>query len=551
MKLENNSKKLDSSLVLKYSQEYGLPEEIVSSLLLKNYTQSEMESIVKDKELLDPFLIPSIDKVCDRILKAIKNQEKIFIFGDYDVDGTMAVTIFHRFLKEVGAKVSPYIPERSDGYGLSEEAVKDIFTKEGKVIITVDTGITAFDPALLAKDLNIDLIVTDHHNLHENGLPEVFAAINPKIEGTPEQIRNLSGAGVALYICRALNSFFVEQNLIEEEKNMVPYFSLAMISSIADVVSLRGENREIVKKGLKHIKKPGVIGLEQLVQNCNFFNHPTSSDIAFKISPILNAAGRLGQAEKTLDLLLTDDFRQAKYKSAYLISLNEDRKKLTEKYKPIALSKAKEQEENKVVVLAGDYPLGIIGILAAKVLEETGKPTIIISVKKGLGKASCRSIPAFNVKIAIDKTKDFHEGGGGHDVAAGFSIKESQIKEFVKEINKYAETIDFDVEETVFYDAEISWDKLKKDIYVDSLIKLEPFGKDNENPVFLIKEIDFEEGRVLNGGHLMLKTTEGHILFKFFPKQSEMDILNKKKISVIGEVSSNNKKLKVIIKEII
>ena len=513
MKLVNKSDSLDKEIVKEISQESGIVPAVVKSLLNKNYSKEEVLSLTKDKDFLDPMKIPSIEKVCQRLLDAKNKNEKVFIFGDYDVDGTMATTIFYRFLNKIGVKTEHYIPERSDGYGLSETAITEIYTQEGRVVITVDTGITAFKPIDLANDLGLDVIVTDHHNIPDEGCPDALACINPKIEGMPSEIYNLSGAGVALYVCRAINQVFFEKGEISTKVDMTPYFCLAAISSIADVVPLRGENREIVKKGLRNIKKTGIMGLDALVGHCNFWKQPTAMNIAFKISPILNAASRMKQAEKTLNVLLTDDYREAKAKSAALLTLNEKRKELTEKYKPQVVEEASKQVNNKVVVLAGKYPLGIIGILAAKVMEGTGKPTIIISVdSEGKGKASCRSVKAFNIKTAIDKTVDHHLGGGGHDVAAGFSINESQIDEFIKAVNEYAKTQDFEVEEEVFYDEKIQAQELADSNLKKSLGILEPVGKDNESPRFLIEDLEIKSIRVITGGHLMMDTEFGRAM---------------------------------------
>lgn len=550
----------DPVFVKKIQEDLGfsIPKYIAEILALRSFKDEHelLDFLLIEKKLQNPFLLPDMEKSCLRIIEAIKNQEEITICGDYDVDGTLATTILLRFLRKVGAKVSYFIPHRTlDGYGISDQTMINLKEKHNtKVVISVDTGTTAFDAANKAKELNMDLIVTDHHNLHQDGLPDVFALINAKRpECKNPDFQMLAGSGIAFYFIRALNLTFEKLNLrskIDEDDYMV----LAMMASIADVVPLLKDNRVIVKYGLEHLPYSKIEGVEALFQELSIDQlHPSARDIAFRFAPVINAAGRLGHAGQALDLFIETNKLQAAVKAQDLIKVNKQRQKISEALNKQVLEigeKIVKESNPPVLVVAGEFHVGVIGIAAAKLVNAHHRPAIVIGFDEtGYGKASCRTIEGMNVKKALDATRDHHLGGGGHDMAAGFSINKDQLEGFTEAVIKYFKENSNKEERTLIIESEFDCDEISED-GIKIIEMLEPFGKDNNAPMVKINNLKVSEQRTVRGGHLMFifENELRGMLFNPTEKQKENSL---HMFDAIGEISAQKGVMRIVINKIL
>jgi single-stranded-DNA-specific exonuclease len=513
-----------------------------------------LDFLLTEEKLADPFGLPDMKLVCERLTTAIQNQEQITICGDYDVDGTLATTILLRFLRHAGAKVNFFIPHRTkDGYGISDETMQFLHDTYGtKVAISVDTGTTAFDAAEKAKELGMDLLVTDHHNLSDQGLPPVYALVNAKrLSEAENDYSILAGAGVAYFIIRALNQHWKQNNIFRPiEEN--DYSVLAMMATIADVMPLKGNNRVIVKYGLRNLPHCRIEGMNALFSELAIHT-PVAKDIAWRFSPVINAAGRMGSATQALELFVETNKLQALTKAKDLIALNNQRRKVSESVNKEVLKEADKivaESNPPVIVVAGNFHVGVIGISAAKIVDKYKRPAMVIGLDEtGYGKASCRTIPGFNVKKALDYAKDHHLGGGGHDMAAGFSINKEQIPAFTQSVTEYfnshppIEEPSMDVECTLDY-TELTPQSIK-------LIEmLEPFGQDNPAPVVRINNCIVSEQKEIRGGGLMF-ILDNEVRALMFSADEESKKTNFKKFDAIGEITAQKGQMRFIIKEII
>lgn len=510
-------------------------------------SEDELTRFFNSATISSPSEMTNIDKICERIKLAITNKEKIVICGDYDADGTVSTAMLVRFFKDIGYPVSWYIPHRvEEGYGISAIGVEKLVQDGAQLLISVDNGIAAFDAGLKSIELAVDLIITDHHDLVGDKMPECFAILNPKIDDPKKTYRYLAGAGVVLYLLRALKR---SMNLTI---NLDKHLLLCMIASVADVVPLRDENRTLVKKGLeiihKHTQIPGLGYLfEEAGLNARYLNNLTAKDIGYKVAPMLNAAGRLEGAEKTILLLLTDDQDEAKEYAHDLKVLNLRRRAESDLlYERI---KASEKMDDDVLVFSGDYHPGIIGVVAGKLKQELRKPVVIIAInEEGIGKASCRSIEGFNIKDAIESLKELHLGGGGHYMAAGFSIKQENIEQFRKAMNDHFKA-KFDPS---LFKPEIDLTLSKKDMvqtFLNQLEALEPFGAKLETPVVEYAG-EVTSISVIKEKHLLITLDNILTCWLFFKADQLESIQGKLYLKVVGELTIKSKKPSLIITRI-
>jgi len=470
-------------LIEKLSLETGYDDSLVRILInRKNHTAEDIEGFLNPslKNLFDPFLLNDMKLAVERIKLAISDKEKIYIYGDYDVDGVTASSLLYTALKELDALVDIYIPDReAEGYGLNLAAVQKIHELGGTLIITVDCGITSVSEAELSKKLGIDMIVTDHHTCPEI-LPDCVAVINPKRKDSTYPFSELCGAGVALKLCSALG--VINDTLL----------SIAAIGTVADIVPLVSENRIIAAYGIEKLK-------EGILENINILTSVAGSDyktinartLGFTIAPRINAAGRMASAKEAVEFFITKDKKRMIELSEYLNSLNEERqateRQITEEAK--ALIEKTNEDKNPVIVLWNEgWHEGVIGIVASRLTELYYKPCVLISVNNGIAKGSSRSIKGFNIYDALKGVSSYLIKFGGHSLAAGLSLYEKDLLEFKEKLNENSREI---FENNSFF-PEITLDcELKaKNInveYFEFLKALEPFGMGNPEPVFLIK----------------------------------------------------------------
>ncbi|MBQ7574079.1 MAG: single-stranded-DNA-specific exonuclease RecJ [Clostridia bacterium] len=486
--------KISDAVAVKMSRDLKIPR-IIAKVLLNRGINSDgaMDFIKKSMQgVINPMLLTDMDKAVNRILLALKNNEQITVYGDYDVDGITSTAMVYEFLKEHGANVSYYIPARADeGYGINIMAVNKLRKSGTKLLITVDCGITAIGEVEFARLQGMDVIITDHHTCKER-LPEAAAAIiNPKRPDSDYPFDALAGVGVAFKLILALTMALKEST----NECFSKYVDIVAIGTIADVVSLTGENRIIVDRGLislKNTQRPGLIAIKEV---SGADQKPINATVvAFAIAPRLNAAGRLGTATTAVELLLTKDIDRAREIAAELDNENRERQETEQEIFAEALdmiSKDANFDKKKVIVLAHeDWHGGVIGIVASRLCERYYKPCILISHSNGIGKGSGRSIKGFNLFDALSYCEDCLTEFGGHSVAAGLNVNMSDLDRFITKINKYADgvlTPDLMVP-SVDIDCKISPDEATLE-NARLISSLEPFGMGNEKPIFSLEGV--------------------------------------------------------------
>ena len=460
------------------------------------------------KDFYNPFLMPDMQKAVDRIINAIKNKEKVIIYGDYDVDGITSTTVLKQFLAERGLIVDWYIPNRlNEGYGLNKNAIKEINDKGYKLIITVDCGISALEEIKYANDLGMEVIVTDHHEPVEV-LPQCLAVVDAKRKDNIYPYNQLAGVGVVFKLIQALS---IKLNL--EEKEFLKFLDLVAVGTISDIVPLKDENRIIAKLGLKLVEVTKNIGLKTLISVLGF-KKIDSTAISFGVAPRINASGRMGVQEKALNLFLTDNYEEAKKITQELNEFNNDRQAEEQKIFKEALEMLKKENNKSCIILGNEnWHHGVIGIVASKITDMYFKPSILLCFEGNEGKGSGRSIPGFDLhKALMECSKDIKKFGG-HSMAIGITIEKDKFESFKNDFEKYAgQTNIKEIVPIVNIDAEISLKDLSIDI-VKQLELLEPFGESNKMPQFLFKNMKIIAIRAISEGkHLKLKLKQDNYM---------------------------------------
>lgn len=498
--------KADEELSCSLSEETGISKSITRILVSRGIdTIEKIDDFINTdiENLSDPFLLKDMDKGVARIKKAIENGEKICIYGDYDVDGITGVTVLMTYLLSVGSNCFYYIPDRlKDGYGLNTEALKYIKNCGADLIITVDCGITANDEIKWAQENGMDVVVTDHHKCPEI-LPSCVAVINPKREDCGYHFSELAGVGVAFMLTLAMSS----GNLSEDIKDEI--LSLTALGTVADIVPLISDNRTIVKEGIKKIKEKKCKGINALLNVAEIdFSSVNSTVLSFQIAPRINAAGRMGSADDAVKLfLLKDEIKTEKIAADLneknIIRQNVEKEIFENVYDKITNSKEYKNED--ILVMSGEnWHSGVIGIVASKITDEFYKPSVMITFEDGIGKGSLRSIKGFNIYEALKSVSHLLERFGGHELAAGLTIKQENFEEFKNELCRYAKENMYgrNIERELQIDSEITENEMNMD-FASEILKLEPFGMANPQPVFVVKKakvlrsMDFKEGKHL------------------------------------------------------
>jgi len=470
----------------------GIAEKLLANrgILEQDQVQTYLNPNYK-KGFHNPFLMKDMDKAVDRIKRALKNGEKIMIFGDYDVDGISGTAIVYNTLNIMGARVSYRLPHRvKDGYGLSNAFIEEFIKLGVNVVITVDCGISCKSQIDLAHNYGVDVIVTDHHTIPEEMPDKAYAILHPLQPGDEYPFKGLTGAGVAYKLSSALITDKYKGE--EREEYLYSLLDLASMGTVADIGPIRDENRIIVKYGLEALKNTRWSGLRFLKEQAGILPEEKLNigTIGFKIGPRINAAGRIDHPYYALQLLLSEDGDKAKLLAEHLEKLNQTRQQMVIK----AMEEAEEQyagrRSNKVFVAwSPDWHVGILGLIAGKISEKYGLPAMILQDFGDYLVASARCPVKFNVVEALTANRDYLENFGGHAQAAGFNIKKNKLEDFVRNMEKYAETY-FAKEENVApilnIDCEINPDDINETL-MKFLDQMEPFGVGNEQPLFLIR----------------------------------------------------------------
>jgi len=447
-------------------------------------------------DLEDGRIMKDMHKGINIIKEGIERQEKIIIYGDYDCDGVCSTTILYKSLESLGANFSYYIPNREEeGYGISSDRIKKLYDEGAKIILTCDNGISAIEQVDFAKDLGLKVIITDHHDIpyiEENGVkkflsPKADAVINPKQESCKYPFKELCGAGVALKFSKCL----VE----EMGRNFDDYnelYQYAALATVCDVVELLGENRIILKEGLRIINKTPNIGLKALIKETALENKEIAEyHFGFILGPTINATGRLETANLSVDLLITKDEKIAVDLSKKLFNLNKLRQDLTSESVARVIEKIEKdfkEEERVILVYDGEVHESIAGIVAGRVRERFNRPTIILTKGKNMPKGSGRSIEGYNMFEELNKCREFIEKFGGHPMAAGLSIKEDNILFLKKALIKNCSLSSEDIIPVIRIDSPFSLDQVNEDL-INNLEMLRPFGKGNSSPLLAAKSL--------------------------------------------------------------
>ncbi len=459
--------------------------------------------------LHDPFLMKDMDKASRRLASAVCNHEKVLVYGDYDVDGTTATASLLLFLKNFGLDATYYIPHRfKEGYGINPEGVKYASEIGASLIVSVDCGITAVKEARQARELGIDLIICDHHTVGDK-LPECIAVLDPKRSDCNYPFDGLSGAGVGFKLIQAT----ISKLGLGIDKSY-EYLDLIAISIASDIVPIIDENRVLMRKGLELINekpRPGIKALIDLVQKNNSAEKVTTSTIVFSIGPRINAAGRMGDAAVAVELMISDSEETAGRIASQLETINDKRRETDRRTMDEALamldSKFDMEELSSMVLHHPDWNLGVIGIVASRLVDTYYRPAIMLSTVEGKIKGSARSVKGFNIYDALKECEDLLEQFGGHEFAAGLTMEKENLAEFRKRINQIAfqklQENDFKPELMIDSKMDLSHVDMK---FWKLLSQFEPFGPGNLRPVFVSENVDiFGDPAIVGKGHLKMK----------------------------------------------
>lgn len=504
--------------------------------------------------LSDPLLMKDMESTVDVIRQALDEGKKITVYGDYDCDGVTSTAMLYGYLDAMGAEVEYYIPDRSEGYGMNIPALEKILDQGTELIITVDNGVSAVEEAEYIRQRGAQLVITDHHQPPQE-LPVCEACVNPHRQDDNSPFKELCGAGVVLKLLCALEE--------DEEFVMEQYAELAAVGTIGDVMPLVGENRYIVRRGIEDIRASQNIGIDRLLRTAGV--SPESVDattVAFSICPRINAAGRIAAADKAVQLLMADSPEQAGLLSEELNLMNENRRaeeaRIMEDVSRQLESDPSILRERVLVVSGEGWHHGVIGIVAARLLEKYGKPVLMISVENGEARGSARGIDGFSIYKLLDRCSRVLTKFGGHPKAGGFSLPADRVEDFRQMVYAFCrECYPKMPEYTVSADMEITGDRLTEEA-LNSLSQLEPCGEGNQRPVFLLRNCTVESKRALKDGRytsfelrsggVKLKALCFGIPFaKFHPEQGSMvDIIAAAELNEFRGVKSVTLKVQEI-----
>jgi len=490
----------------------GIAALVAQVLACRGIAVSEMAAFLAARPADAGPPMRDLDRAVERLRRALATGERIVVYGDYDVDGIAGSAILVRVFRELGATVAAYIPNRyEEGYGINAAALRHLATDGANVVVSVDCGVTAVNEALLARDLGIDLIVTDHHHPPSH-LPDSFALVNPRRPGDLSIEKDLAGAGVALRLAEAL----LGPDRYAARRGEL--LQLAALATVADVVPLRDANRVLTRAGLEALNRAPLVGVRALVDRSGLkLGRIGSTEIGFVLGPRLNAAGRIDDAEDALRLLLTEDPAEAKELAERLEQRNTERQELTRLVVAGARERAEERPDAWATVVAdAAWPAGVVGLGASRLVEDYGRPAAVIAIDGLEGKGSCRSIAGVHIAEALDDCDDILIKHGGHAMAAGFSVAVDRIPEL-------AERLDVLVRErlggvrpvpTIRVDAEIAPEALTARLALE-LADLEPCGAGNPRPRLLVRDVRVFDIRQVgaDSDHLRCKVTVGRFTF--------------------------------------
>lgn len=499
----------DSDEIREYAEAFGLAPIVVSLALQRGFDDREnLERFLypRLKDLGDPFSLPGVTDAVERIFEAVDKKQSVVLFGDYDVDGVSSITLLTQILTAYGLKPRPFLPTRlEEGYGLSVKGIENSLGDDPPdLLIAADCGTNSRDEAAILKEKGIDLIILDHHEPSPEGTAECVSLVNPKLGDT---FHYLCTAGVVFKIAHALLKLRPLPDF-----DLKDYLDIVALGTIADIVPLEGENRIFARRGLMQLDRtihPGLIALKTVAG----VSSPSGShDVGFRLGPRLNAAGRLDKASASLDLLLCDDLATARELSEGLDQQNKDRQalelKTREEAEQMIHDLPAEERSHAIVVGSRGWHPGVVGIVASRISRQYHRPTFVVGIDEdGLGKGSGRSVEGISLVQALDDSRDLIEAGGGHEMAAGVSVREENLEDFRK---SFVESVAGQAESDtlipkLYIDAEIHFSELSLDL-LDSYELLHPFGAANPQPLFMATAVRTGQApRVIKERHLKFR----------------------------------------------
>ncbi len=503
---------LDLLAAARLSGEANLPLVLCKILIKRGIISSQQAQkfLTPDfSELIDPFVLPDLEKASDRIILALKNKEKIMLFGDYDVDGITATALLYLCLSHLGGDVSYYLPHRLlEGYGLSKEGIKEAQKRGASLIVSVDCGMTAVEEADFAQEIGINLIITDHHEPKEK-VPDAYAVVNPKRTDYPGG--ELSGVGVAFkLICG------VFRKLKLDEKGLIRHLDLVALGTSADIVPLTKENRILVKLGLEQLEKSEKFGIQDLIVNSGLEGKKlATSHVVFGLAPRINAVGRLGDAQCAIKLLSTTDPREASQLALFLEMENRRRREIDERTMKEAVEMAEREfkpEDKAIVLVKENWHPGIVGIIAARIAEIYYRPTVLLALDGQEAKGSARSIPSFHLFEALNECKELLIRFGGHKQAAGLALEKKNLDDFKVKLQNVAsqKLTEENLVPQLNIDCVVNLDEINQEL-VTYLEQMAPFGPGNMRPVLVTKNLEnFAQPSVVGNNHLKLRINQNN-----------------------------------------
>ena len=556
-----------------FKENFNLSEILSKLIAIRNFQPKEVQLFLnpKIKNLLpDPFILKDMDKCVKRTVQAIYYNEKIGIFGDYDVDGASSTALLANYFNDLQKTTDIYIPDRKlEGFGPSKSGFKKLTQNGSNLIFTVDCGTLSFDTIDYYQKKNIDVLVLDHHQ-SETKLPNAHSIVNPNRYDENSELKYLCAAGVCFMFLVALNKklrdngWFKKNN--KNEPNLINYLDLVSLGTVCDVVPLIGLNRAIVSQGLEIIRKKANLGIKILKNVCGIETNITAYHLGYVLGPRINAGGRVGKSSHGANLLLSKNSKEIFKIATELDSYNIERKKIEKDLLNKIENKIKIDIDDPILILSGNkWHGGIIGIIASRLKDKFNKPTIIISFENGIGQASARSVIGFDIgSIIINAVKqNILKKGGGHKMAAGFTIEENKIDEFREFVIKKYKKIKQNIkkQDKLMYDSKISPSALNENFF-NQVNMLSPFGSGNPEPKFVIENLKLVKSQVVGENHIKALfsgedgSTIAGVTFNATNTvlESYLTTKNSKKINIIGKLSLNEwkgqKKVEFIIDDI-
>ena len=541
-----------------FKDNFFLDEIIAKLLAIKNIKREDaklfLDPTIKNS-LLDPYLLKDMDKAVERTAQSISNNEKIGIFGDYDVDGATSTAVLGHYFKFLNIPIEIYIPDRQqEGFGPNIDGFNKLIKQGCKIIFTVDCGTLSYEPIEFANKNNINVIIIDHHQ-SEITLPKAHSIVNPNRFDDRSELNYLCAAGVCFMFLVALNKKLRSENWFEKnstnEPNLLNYLDLVSLGTVCDVVPLVNLNRAFVNQGIKIMSQKKNIGLKTLMDLCEVPNDISPYHLGYILGPRINAGGRVGKSTHGANLLLSENSQEVYQIANDLNNYNKDRQLLEKDLLNLILNSTQNINDDPVIVLAGEnWHEGVIGIIAARIKEKFNKPAFIISINGSIGKGSARSIYGFDIGTAVISAvqNNLLVRGGGHKMAAGFTIDINKIEEFRSFLIRKFKSINMQLEKKLdlYFDSTIAPSAINYEFY-QKINTLSPFGSGNSEPKFVIENVKLIKSNIVGEKHIksIFEGADGSI-FKSITFNSVSNNLgahllakSTKNLNILGKLSLN------------